>query len=337
MRLRYGLQLVTEKPLTSSEDQAVDLGATAELTRSLFFGRALSTGLSAEARENNWSVRGVLSAPRTFGKAFRSSLYLVREREDFDVTLGIGTLPTPGVSDTWQVTLEERFRPTRRVELALSYDIQWVKVGLPTFRDRAPLSGRPARLIPTVLMDARNNILDPSRGFFSSVTYNWGSELLGSEFGFHRLFTQQFLYRPLPGRLVSASGFRYERSSGDRGQAFVTTDRLSFGGPTTIRGYTRPEVELLDLLSAAGATTDMLLLNQELRFPILGDLRGVAFVDYGELRARLEGLEGTEVRLGTGLGLRYSTPVGVLRFDVGFPLKGDEKKTQFYFGLGQAF
>ena len=337
LRLRYGLQLVTEKPLTSSEDQAVDLGATAELTRSLLFGRALSTGLSAEARENNWTVRGVLSAPRTFGKAFRSSLYLVREREDFDVNLELGTLPAPGVSDTWQLTLEERFRPTRRVELALSYDIQWVKVGLPRERTLPRLSARPARLIPTVLMDARNNILDPSRGFFSSLTYNWGSELLGSEFAFNRLFTQQFLYRPLPWGLVSASAFRYERSSGDQGQAFVSTDRLSFGGPTTIRGYSRPEVELLDLLSATGATTHLILLNQELRFPILGDLRGVAFIDYGELRARLENLKGTEVRMGTGVGLRYSTPVGVLRFDVGFPLRGDEKKTQFYFGLGQAF
>jgi translocation and assembly module TamA len=186
-------------------------------------------------------------------------------------------------------------------------------------------------------MDARNNILDPSRGFFSSITYNYGAKFLGSEFDFDRLFTQQFLYRPLPGRIVSASALRYERSSGDRGQGFLSTERLAFGGPTTIRGYDRDEVELLDLLSSLGATTKVLLLNQELRFPLLGDLRGVAFVDYGELRARFENFSGTTIRLGTGVGLRYSTAVGVLRFDVGFPLRGDEKKTQFYFGLGQAF
>ena len=92
LRLRYGLQLVTEKPLTSSGDQAVDLGATAEVTRATLFGRALSTGLSAEAREETWSVRGVLSSPRAFGKPFRSSLYLTREREEFDVNLELGRI-----------------------------------------------------------------------------------------------------------------------------------------------------------------------------------------------------------------------------------------------------
>ena len=86
-----------------------------------------------------------------------------------------------------------------------------------------------------------------------------------------------------------------------------------------------------------GATTDVLLLNQELRFPILGDLRGVAFLDYGELRARLEDSRGPRSGWERGSGCATRPPVGVLRFDVGFPLRGDEKGTQFYFGLGQAF
>jgi outer membrane translocation and assembly module TamA len=29
--------------------------------------------------------------------------------------------------------------------------------------------------------------------------------------------------------------------------------------------------------------------------------------------------------------------VGVLRFDVAFPLRGQERTTRYYFGLGQAF
>jgi outer membrane protein assembly factor BamA len=336
LRLRYGLQIVTEKPLTSSEDQAVDLGGTVELTRATFLGRALTTGLSAEARADNWSVRGVVSAPRTFRRSLRSSLFVVREQETLEISdPAVGTFPATG--DSWQVTLEERYRVTRKVELALAYDIQWLDLSFSGPLGGETLRYRPARLVPTVLMDGRNQILDPTRGFFSSLTYNIGSKKLGSEFDFTRLFTQQFAYVPLPGRIVSASGLRYERSGGDEGQAFLTTERLGFGGATTIRGYDRGELELLDLLSTAGATTKVLLLNQEARFPIFGDLRGVAFFDYGRLQARLDTATGTLVRMGTGLGLRYSTPVGVLRLDVGYPLRGDDKKARFYFGLGQAF
>ena len=81
----------------------------------------------------------------------------------------------------------------------------------------------------------------------------------------------------------------------------------------------------------------MLVLNQELRFPIWGDLRGVAFIDFGQIAAEFADARGTDRRLGTGLGLRYSTPVGVLRVDLGFPLLGPDKKGKLYFGLGQAF
>jgi outer membrane translocation and assembly module TamA len=185
-------------------------------------------------------------------------------------------------------------------------------------------------------MDGRNNILDPRKGYFSSVSADYGAKALGSEFDFSRVFTQQYAYIPVPLGIVAASGVRFERATGG-GQSFLATERLSFGGPTTIRGYERDRVDLLDLFAAVGATTDVLILNQELRFPIWGDLRGVGFVDFGKLAAHFEDVRGTETRLGAGLGLRYSTPVGVLRVDLGFPLRGSDKKGKLYFGLGQAF
>jgi translocation and assembly module TamA len=117
----------------------------------------------------------------------------------------------------------------------------------------------------------------------------------------------------------------------------LRAERLDFGGATTVRGYERDQADALDILAAFGADIQILVLNQELRFPLFGDLRGVAFVDYGQAWASLSGLSATEVRVGTGLGLRYSTAVGVLRLDAGYPLRGDDRKVRFYFGLGQAF
>jgi outer membrane protein assembly factor BamA len=335
LRLRYGLQLVTEEPIAASGDQAVDIGGSIELTRATLFGRALSTALSAEARPDLWNVRGVVSAPRTFKRPLRSSLFLVREHEKAALEVEGEASRAAAERDAFEITLEERYRPRGRLELALSYNVQWLTLRFPTLR-LAPLDLRPARVIGTVLLDGRSSILDPRHGYFSSLSLEYGAEFLGSEFPIRRLFTQQYGYLPLPAGLLFASGARYDWASGD-GQRYLATERLGLGGATTVRGYDRDTVNLLDLLGLTGATTQVLVLNEELRFPLWGDLRGVAFLDYGQARADLDRGPESEWRLGTGVGLRYSTPVGVLRFDVGFPLRGTDKSTKYYFGLGQAF
>jgi outer membrane translocation and assembly module TamA len=48
---------------------------------------------------------------------------------------------------------------------------------------------------------------------------------------------------------------------------------------------------------------------------------------------------GFDLRHTLGAGLRWASPVGLLRADVGFPLdrEGEEKRYRLSFGLGQAF
>jgi translocation and assembly module TamA len=45
------------------------------------------------------------------------------------------------------------------------------------------------------------------------------------------------------------------------------------------------------------------------------------------------------IRVGAGIGLRYFTPLGPLRFDVAVPLNPEDgdPSVAFYVGLGQAF
>ena len=49
---------------------------------------------------------------------------------------------------------------------------------------------------------------------------------------------------------------------------------------------------------------------------------------------------GTDLRWGTGLGIRYFTPIGPVRADIAFPLDprpGIDDRFQIYLSLGQAF
>ena len=58
----------------------------------------------------------------------------------------------------------------------------------------------------------------------------------------------------------------------------------------------------------------------EVRFPIIGSLRGSIFLDGSDVTRTLAQMRLTRPHLSAGLGLRYDTPVGPLRVDVGYRL-----------------
>ena len=79
-------------------------------------------------------------------------------------------------------------------------------------------------------------------------------------------------------------------------------------------------------------------LSAEVRFQVRERIGVVAFADYGEVWAE-DGWNGGSVwHSGAGIGVRYDTPIGPLRFDVAGPTGGDTGEgVQLYLGLGQAF
>jgi outer membrane protein assembly factor BamA len=60
----------------------------------------------------------------------------------------------------------------------------------------------------------------------------------------------------------------------------------------------------------------------ELRFPLSGDLSGAVFGDTSDVSARKLSFRWNRPHLSTGFGLRYDTPVGPVRFDLGFRVPG---------------
>jgi translocation and assembly module TamA len=64
----------------------------------------------------------------------------------------------------------------------------------------------------------------------------------------------------------------------------------------------------------------------------------VVFADIGQVSSTLKLLPSV-LRTGVGVGLRYYTPIGPLRLDVGLPThrSAGTDAFQVYIGLGQAF
>lgn len=79
-------------------------------------------------------------------------------------------------------------------------------------------------------------------------------------------------------------------------------------------------------------------LSAELRWQVRERIGLVAFADAGRVWDDSSFQGGSDWQSGAGLGVRYKTPIGPLRFDVAGPVSGDTGNgVQLYLGLGQAF
>jgi outer membrane translocation and assembly module TamA len=92
----------------------------------------------------------------------------------------------------------------------------------------------------------------------------------------------------------------------------------------------------------------LLLFNAEYRFPVFGPVGGAVFTDIGNVFGTSR-IHFDDLRYGVGTGVRYLSPLGPLRFDVGYKLRrriiGEkldgtlifEDPFAFHFSLGYAF
>jgi outer membrane protein assembly factor BamA len=136
--------------------------------------------------------------------------------------------------------------------------------------------------------------------------------------------------------LASAARLGLVRALG--GQELYVGERFFAGGSRTVRGVDENSLGERDIFGDPAGGEAMVVLNQEARVPIYKWLRGVAFVDAGNVfpttsALKLNGLAGS-----VGLGVRLTTPFALLRADYGRIAWGNGPRTgRWIFGIGQAF
>ncbi len=204
----------------------------------------------------------------------------------------------------------------------------------------------------TISREARDSFLDATRGSFLSHGFQYAPGFLGSDYPYARYYLQYFKYFPLTrprpvlygdqperSRFVFASGWRLGVQKGFSEEGAVLTDRFYAGGGTTVRGFGQDQLgPKLDNGDPAGGNA-VVVLNNELRFPLFWVFDGVAFVDVGNVFPRASDLNFSDLRGAGGFGLRIRNPFVVLRFDYGvkFERLPGEKAGAFFFSIGQAF
>ena len=225
----------------------------------------------------------------------------------------------------------------------------------------------------SLIRDTRDDPLGPTSGTLVGLDTEVAGRAMGSEVGFVKSFLQGFMYKRLSrkrgtvlatgARVGLAAGFSREVPAvdsngnpivGPGGQPVLVrvddlpaSERFFAGGDTTVRGWGLDQLGTPETLDANGfplGGNAVLVLNAELRVPVWGDLGAVMFLDGGNVFRRVDDFDLGEVRGAAGFGVRYRSPIGPLRFDLGFKLDRrllpngqQERPTALFISLGQAF
>jgi len=189
--------------------------------------------------------------------------------------------------------------------------------------------------------DASNDLLNPTRGGRLVVQLAPYQDIITTDLRFLKAYasTTHYLEVTSAPSFVLASRAAAGTITGASRLSIPADERFYAGGGGSIRGYPYQSVgPLVDDKPVGGRSVAELSLEARLR--VTEQFGLVAFLDGGTAFA--EGLlqSGEQFRWGTGAGLRYFTPIGPFRLDVGFPLNrrsGVDDSLQFYVSLGQAF
>jgi outer membrane protein insertion porin family len=119
----------------------------------------------------------------------------------------------------------------------------------------------------------------------------------------------------------------------------VLTDRFYAGGGTTVCGFRQDELGPKLATGQPAGGNAVLVLNEELRYPLFWIFDAVSFVDVGNVFPRVSDFRISDLRAAGGFGLRIRNPFVVLRFDYGvkFNRRPGESRGAFFFSIGQAF
>ena len=342
--LRYGVQVSNEYGPVF-DDFTSALGVAADVRDRNFLGRAFGLGASGRLERNLQSLRGQFSLPPMLNQRLQTSLFAtIRSETD---TSDQSITYTDKERD---ITFEQRLRLPHRMEVSwgYSYNLRGVLFKVPSVEESVEFRGTLATLNGTFIYDKRDKPFDASRGWFQSSNLQWGLRAIGSDYDYFRVLLRQFYYRPV-GPLVFASGVRWGWLHGISGTPPVTiVDRFfDAGGGQTVRGYAEDSLSAVNIpIPSVGGTevpvggTKLLLLNQEVRFPLFSKwFQGAVFIDAGNTFAPGKPLKLDQLAVGTGFGIRVMTPFAPIRIDVGYPLdrRPQDRARYIYFSIGQIF
>jgi outer membrane protein insertion porin family/translocation and assembly module TamA len=344
-RLRFSVGYGTEE----------NVRAEVQYRRLNFLGGARSGGVHAKWSAIERGVRADFREPHFFGPRWSASLDVQQWYADELIYRAISSggnftvAYQPGTLNTFSVTGTSIFQSSRISNEALedlSLRDELIALGLD------PRTGMQDGLLNAVSFDAQRNTsdnpLNATRGYAALAHVERAVGVLGGDYRYWNLTLDLRHYQKL-GSLVLATRGRAGMLAPAQGLGANVpfAKRYFLGGSTSLRGWGRYEVSPLSGSGLPIGGFSMFEGSVETRAPLVGKLTGVAFLDAGNVWADAWDLNFDDLRYSVGLGLRYQTPIGPIRFDFGYQLnpipglliegKPETRRWRVHVSIGQAF
>lgn len=200
----------------------------------------------------------------------------------------------------------------------------------------------------TLTYDVRNNRFQPTDGFFLTSSLQFAG--IGGDQKWLRADFETRFYQPLWKNFVFKTRLSARQIIKTSERGIPRSQKFALGGPRNLRGFDIEDIGPIETRADInGVLTDFnvrgrssIFANFEIESPLVkeANLYWAVFFDAGNVYRDYVGKGGDfDLRFNYGFGVRWFSPMGVLRFEFGYPVnrKAREKSGQFHFDIGHLF
>jgi outer membrane protein assembly complex protein YaeT len=313
---------------------------------------SLDRGIRLDFREPYFLTRGV--SLNFDGQAWQAREGQATEGEplySFDSLGGRATLRHDLTTQTfWSLSLLNEFQRSEISNAALlDFTVRDELIALGLDPRTGVSSGTLSAVAFDVSRNTTGNILDARSGYVASGHVEQAGSWLWGTYNYWSVTAEARHYLPVGRRFVAANRLRVGTIDGgtEPGANVPFRKRYFLGGSSSIRGWGRYEISPLSGFGLPIGGHTMLEGSTEARVPLFGKLGAVAFLDYGNVWSGSWDFQVRDLRYAAGGGLRYTTPIGPVRVDIGRQLNPienlrvngeiSERYWRLHFSVGQAF
>lgn len=321
-----------------------------------FFGGARDLGFEGRWSSLDRGVRTDFTEPWFFSPhfslRFEGQAWQASEPAYSQNTLGGRVIirHQPNPKNYWTISLIDEYEHSTISNEALTdFSVRNNLIALGLDPRNGSTTGTLGAVAFDISRNTTNNLLDPHRGFQATLHVEDAGRLMWGTYRYFMANTDARHYLPIGQKLVWANrvdlGSIQPAGGDERNVPFHK--RFFLGGATSVRGWGRFELSPLSTFGFPIGGLSMFEASTEARFPVWGKVSAVAFVDAGTVGLQAWQFNMGQMRYAVGPGLRYMTPVGPARIDLGFQLnpepgllvngKPETRRWRVHFSIGQAF
>lgn len=237
------------------------------------------------------------------------------------------------------ILVERKFTKTFTANAGLKYSIGKVQEQDPDSKYRYSLISMPVFAVT----NRQNDLLDAHKGYVVSASLEpfWDTTGRGRNFIKTYISTKGYINVYSKFNSVLAMKVSVGMAQSKKHVVIPAPERFFLGGSGSLRGYKHQSVGLLSPnKKIAMGGQSIFITSLEYRTKPWEHVGLVAFVDSGMNYKKSTPNFRSKLLHGAGIGIRYSTDFGPLRFDIAFPVSVKRKfynRYQLYFGIGQSF